>query len=722
MDIINLLSNDILTDMTGNRFWLDGIKKEPGILAEKNSYITYDNVSTNLWFKVVLSKNEEKLVPERVGYTWTPAGIFARYKWGGFEVSEKKFITRDDVFGSVFVFENTSGKEISVDVEISTYLTEVKDHFRSLYNPGFIEYENVNAHGVGLQTRLDVKARNVLRETSDANIVFFCKFFSVTDTNDTFGGRLILKPGEKAEISVLGSISHKKSVRELYDLLEAFSEKNVCSVSDKEITNWFSENVPEFSCSDLALTKLYYYRWYIVYKNLINPEIGCFNNLCMYEGKDQFSLLCSASAAMHIRELRWLKDTSYVVSELWAIEESRIKEGVTKGRLRDLYVADIPTAIWETACLMPEKEKKKILDMRTFVKEYVDYHSSKAYIPEGAPLPVVIGSWRTAAEYQPSFFEFTEPTWDHTQSNPFGNEHKTKLHRVDDSVYLCTNLDAVSRLYYDCGEESVAEKYRREAEKTAENIRKYMWDDKTSFYYDLNPENLSRALQSKCYDGFLGAKLEMPQKKREALMGHLENEFSAPYPIPTVARDCPAFSPDNTWKIGLLASGENPYYYNCCWNGPSWNFANSLVIDALGKTVQMSEDRTHGKLFADLFMKWCREQCPDADAVPNACEHYNPFTGEELRAVRDYSHSTFIDIVMRRVVGIMEVSEETIFLNPIDIGLSKLSVMKIPVKGHLLDFVWDEKEENKLQVFCDGSLVYKGRNLDGFKIDLRKDR
>ena len=722
MDVLNLLSNSMLRDLTGNRFWIDGIEKKPGIVAAKNSYITYDNIKTDMLLAVRFLTDSEEIPLQCEEYRWTPAGISAKYAGRGLGIFERKFITREDFFVSVVEIENTESRSQSFCVEIPTLLTGTKSHFRSLYNPNYIEYENVDGHSVKMQMMADITARNVLRKTADVNVVLYSEDFKVKMSNDAFFGEVQLSPGEKKKIKILGAISHIKTVEELEYDLKKFAEKNVFEYNENQVFEWFQKNVPELVCSDEILQKLYYYRWYIVYKNMINPQIGCFNDLCMYEGKDQFSLLCSASAAMHIREMRWLKQSDYVMSELKALYKSQIKVGRTKGRLRDLYISDIPTAICETMYLLPEKESRLILDKKAAVKSYVDYQRSAQYLPETSPLPIVVGSWRTAAEYQPSFFEFTTPMWDHTQSNPFGNEHKTSLHRVDDSVYLSNNLSAVATLYNLAGEKSTAMAYNKEAKRIADNVRKYMWDDKTSFYYDLNPRNLSKALQSKCYDGFLGARIEMPQKEREALMQHLENEFSAPYPILTVAKDCPAFSPDNTWKTGPSASGENPYNYDCCWNGPAWNFANSLVLDVLGKCVQMSDGRTHERLFADLFMRWCKEQCPEINAIPNSCEHYNPYTGEELRKVRDYSHSTFIDIIMRRIVGIAEADGDTICFSPLDIGLSHFEIHGIPLKGHSVDFVWNSDKKDRLQVYCDGEMIHRSEGFCEFEIDFGKEK
>lgn len=710
-NVLELLSNNSLCDLTGNRLWLDDIKQVPGLVASINSYITYNNLQIPALVEYQIWEDGVLLEPVLISHHWTPAGIETSFSCGNLIIKEKKYITREDVFASFLEVKNVGSLPHEYYIKASTLLTHAKLHFRSLYNPNFVEYHNAGTKTIRMRLMLDLVARNVLRQNVVASIVFRSEQYVVDESNDSFVDKFSIAPNKSYNTGIIGSVNHRYSVDQLQTYLEKKSSSYDRSYNDRFCTKWFQENVPSLDCSDGILKKLYYYRYYIIYKNMIQPEVDCFNDLCMYEGKDEFSLVCSASAGMHIREMRWLRDPKYVMSELKTLMASQIKEGTASGRLRDLYVSDLPTAAWETFCLLSQEHKEKVLACRDAIRRYVEWEQSKEYLPDGAVLPIVVGSWRTAAEYQPSFFEFTSPKWDHQQSNPFGNERKTKLHRVDDSVYLCNNLQSVSNFYRVAGDNDTATQFEIRSSQIKANIQSYMWDDDNTFYYDLNPVNLEKALLSKNYAGFLGARVNSSQKKNEALMDHLYHEFAAPYPIPTVATDSPAFAPDNTWRIGPNASEEKPYTYNCCWNGPAWNFANSLVIDTLGAVVQKSAGQKHQKLFAELFNKWCREQCSNENAIPNTCEHYNCFTGEELREIRDYSHSTFIDIVMRRVIGLMENDLGRLICAPIDIGVDNLIISDIPYCGHLITFIWDKSQEYSFQLICDGKNIFSGKEL-----------
>lgn len=711
-----MLSNQTSCNLSGNRLWLDQIERVPGLAAAKNSYITYNNLPSSALIRYHFEEDQQEytLTPEE--YQWTPAGITTTYLGKALVVQELKFITDSDEFASILLVKNQEECPRKLKLRADTLLTEQKRMSRALYNPSFIEYQNAGSHFLKMELTVDVRARNVLRAVVTPCVVYGSRQMTVTGSNDCFEAEIYIAAHETYEVAICGILSHTQSVEELQEDMEHLLARDLWTYPSSLYETWFHDYVPEFACSDPILEKLYYYHYYALKKNSITPAIAPFQHPCIYEGKDQFSLVCSASAAMHIRELRWMKKTDLLMAELHTLYDSQIRKGKTKGSLRDMYVSDIPTAVWETYLLLPAQQRDWIAARRTALKEYVDWERSDEYLPKKAPLPIVIGSWRTAAEYQPSFFEFTQPQWDHQKSNPFGAERDTQLHRVDDSVYLYTNLMAVSSLYQIAADPQTANIYGQAAQQIKDNILRYMYDPETDFFYDVSTTSLKKAVQSGNFAGFLGARIADSQDCAERVMNHLLHEFSTPYPIPTVATTCPAFSPDNTWITGPHANRENPFHYDCCWNGPCWNYSNSLVLDVLGKTARSSNSQAYTQLFADLFFKWCHEQCPDEDAVPSLCEHYHPYTGKPFRDVKDYLHSTFIDVIMRRILGICICDKGKLICRPLDISLQRLSIHGIPIRGHSIDIIWDSNKENKLQAFCDQKLVVSQKDFSEFEI------
>ena len=76
---------------------------------------------------------------------------------------------------------------------------------------------------------------------------------------------------------------------------------------------------------------------------------------------------------------------------------------------------------------------------------------------DGDYLPTQIGSWPTGMEYQPSFFQFTDPPWDHTESERYrgAGREPTRIERVDKASYLYLSALAISRMAETLGDEGV---------------------------------------------------------------------------------------------------------------------------------------------------------------------------------------------------------------------------------------------------------------------------
>lgn len=115
------------------------------------------------------------------------------------------------------------------------------------------------------------------------------------------------------------------------------------------------------------------------------------------------------------------------------------------------------------------------------------------------------------------------------------------------------------------GRESEAARYAREADRIGELINRYMWDEKTGFYYDLGAH--SRRLGVKTVAGFWPLLAGVADRRRaERLVRHLTDpkEFRRRHMVPSLAADDPAFSP----------TGSH-------WCGGVWSPMNTMVIRGL---------------------------------------------------------------------------------------------------------------------------------------------
>lgn len=725
--ILEILSHPERADMTGNRLWMDELEPEPGFAAKGISYITHNSVSSlaeqaYLWKASFRVDGRE---PEGVcrSCAWTPAGMSLEYTFGPILVKEKKYIDRRDRFVSILSFSHALDRTVELEVTIRTILHVLEASSRAQHNPNFIRYDNRRTDGIKTKLLLDLSARFVIRTTQWTSLAIRAEGFAVSEDNASLKRKMTLLPGNTATFIVVGMMDH--TVTDLRD--DLMQERLTPGVdlyedADREVKAWFEKEVPAFRCSDPKISKMYAYRWYVVYKNLITPHLDCFQYPCFYEGKDRFSLVCTASTSHQLREARWLRSSEYVHGHIRNLMASQLMEGTDAGRFRDTYINDIPHAIWEAYLVYGDEQLFKPYSQA--LEAFVRWESSDRFCKDRDGLPVVTGSWRTAMEYQPGFYEFTSPSWDHTLSAPFLKENEVALKRVDEAVYLYLNLLAIANMMIRLGRQEESEAFIRLADETKEAILMKMWDPGTRFFYDLDPVTHRKAMQSKSVTGFFPTLFGL--QANSGIFDHLGNpdEFHSAYPIVSVAKDCPAYDPHNRWTQGPHASLDHPYEYPCCWNGPSWNFTNAIVIDALGDTIQR-----HGAPYADLFrylfVQWTEAQYENGDIEkPNTCEHFHPDTGKQYRDVKDYFHSYYNDVLIRRVVGLMPEDSDTLTISPIDMGWSYWVIENVAYRNHQISIAWNaafvtEKEViNGLRIMIDGRLVAHSATLERLSIPL----
>lgn len=100
-------------------------------------------------------------------------------------------------------------------------------------------------------------------------------------------------------------------------------------------------------------------------------------------------------------------------------------------------------------------------------------------------------------------------------------------------------------------------------------------------------------------------------------------------------------------------------------------------------------------------MKFTRLHIYGGDGeTPYLVEHYNSMSGECISDDVDYSHSYYIDLVVKYIAGI-SVYPGKIVVEPLDIGLEHFCLNNLTIQGHDIR-VCLEKENRKLTVSVDG--------------------
>lgn len=727
--IIEMLANQIRTDITGNRLWVRRMEKCPGFVSDKLSYVTLNNLPYGYLWRLNATIDGDPCSFECKNMRWEPTGLKMEFWSESLIMKEKKFIDRKDRFISILDIRNRREHDLNVELEVDTLYTSLGNHRSATANPFFLRWNNKGKDHVICKLNVECNARQIFRQVVKTEVCIYCKGFQVQEDNGTLKKRFILPGNQQIRVVIAGYMDHTEHMNPDDFIRQIDNEQNIYSCYDNDFIKWFEDHVPGFSCSSVDVEKLYYYRWYLVYKNLIYPQIDSFHKACFYEGKDVISVPCCCSAPMQIDETKWIRDPGFSQGHASSLLESQVEEGMEKGRFRDSYLNYFPAAIWNM--YLVQKDPAIIDEYVDRIADFVNWESGDQFVNEEDMLPVVTGTWRTAMEYQPSFFEFTEPRWDHTKSAPFNKERETALKRIDEAVFLYLNLQALIKMLDLKGRTAEADRYKEKLNKLRENIISKMWDEDTRFFYDLEPKSDAKALLSRSVVGFFPGLADILREEHMSMYDYLGDpeEFYAEYPIPTVSKKCPAYAPDNVWLVGPHASANNPYKYSCCWNGPSWHFSNSIALDGLGASIQKFENaKAYVELFRDLWNKWTKSQIQDEEHnIINTGESLNPETGVWNKEVYDYFHSYYNAILISRIIGIIPEESDILRIRPLDMEWDYFIMENVLYHGKFITITWRKPECRKnvhidegMTVMVDGKLAAKSDCLTEVVIHLDK--
>jgi hypothetical protein len=499
---------------------------------------------------------------------------------------------------------------------------------------------------------------------------------------------------------------------------------------------WFDANVPYFDCSDPWVRKMYAHRAYVLRKNMLDPKLGRMRWPTQSEGRWRstwYPNVISYGAGHQIREARWLRDPKYWEGHLRTWAKNEKADGVypshitPKGPSDGQYTDWITSTAWDGHLVHPDK---------AFLAQVVEKLAAnvrgwqKDYDPDGDGLLRVDSHWWTGMEYQPSFFAFS----DYKPSKDFDQpERPVSLERVDLTAYNYGNAVAVARIYRALGQPEKAEEFEALASRIASAVMAKMWQPARRFFYSLRAGDDAVADVKEVigvYPFYFGM---VPWGKgyESAWSSILDpKQFWTTWPVASASKECPAYSQAN-WPEDGRAAG-------CMWNGPTWPHANSLVMTAMAQTLRATRDRKIGdsplkrQHLWELFLSFTKAQYRNQDInQPWTGEFYNGDTGRWKTAERDYNHSTWLDILIPELIGLVPRDDDVLEVDPLlpDDVLSDFLLDGVRYHGHDVTVVWDAPTAGSpdrygdgrkgLDVYLDGRLVASAPRLSRLRTNLK---
>lgn len=463
---------------------------------------------------------------------------------------------------------------------------------------------------------------------------------------------------------------------------KALAKKDPFAENERAFNSWFEREVPVLETSDPDLYRMYCYRWFVVKRSVHTARDVIaghpYPRAAVYESPvgGWFNCVIGLPVPVQLRELRWMK---------------------TPGTFRDhaLNWCDKVKGYrgyiqftGEAMSRIQENHPSAAFARRVYpaVRDYALRTSGG----DPSRLPVQRGSWPTGAEYQPNFYQFTEPRWDYRHDAQFGPEKGFTIARsvrLDTACYAIGNLRGAARLARLAGEGKEAEKLGKLADAHLGIVLKRHWDDRLGLFLAADPETYRLADQAPCYDSFAPYQwgLVSDVKYLRAFDKFIDRAwFWDDFPGTTCAKTCPMYYGANGIVFPPVATPSKPLPKVCCWNGPVWHYANTLYAEAFGRAAGIRTE-FRGK-WVEFFDAWTETHWAYGDrGAPRAAEHFRPEDGARCGMAWDYFHSAWLDpFILYRCGASISEDLKTLRFDPYATEDFRLS--GVPFAGRLYAF------------------------------------
>jgi hypothetical protein len=275
--------------------------------------------------------------------------------------------------------------------------------------------------------------------------------------------------------------------------------------------------------------------------------------------------------------------------------------------------------------------------------------------------------------------------------------------------YMAANARAIAEIARLAGRADVAEEFSAKADALRAKLIEAMWDpDDRFFKVRLENGALSDAREAIGYIPWMFG-LARPEHAEAWVQLKDPGGFAAPKGITTAERRHPEFRTHGTGT--------------CEWDGAVWPFATSETLRGLANVLRGPEQPfVTRRDFFDQMLTYARSH--QMNGQPYIGEYHDEMTGEWLitgpkaRRSRHYNHSTFNDLVIGGLVGIVPRADDVVEVDPLvpPDAWDWFCLDGVPYHGRSLTVIWDRTGERYgrgagLSVWVDGHEVVRSAEL-----------
>jgi len=453
---------------------------------------------------------------------------------------------------------------------------------------------------------------------------------------------------------------------------------------------WMRREIPFFDAPDQAVVRTYYFRWWVYRKHLRQTPTGWVVTefLPPVSHAGPYNTI-SCALGHHLAEARWLRDGRYGEDTIrfWL----RGHEGGPQPHLRR-YSQWLAAAVYDWYCArgFPGGAVPWLDDLVAEEEAWEHEHCR----PDGL------------------FWQYD--VRDGMEESLSGSRNRRHV-RVPLNAYMYGNARAIAAMARRAGRHELAGTYDRKADARRERVLGRLWDPEAAFFKTLQEDG--RLADVREAIGFLPWAFGLVPPTGEYAQAWLQltnrQGFWAPAGLTTAERRHPRFRSHGVGR--------------CEWDGAVWPFATSQTLTALARALRDDPALPlSGRDFFEAFLVYTR--CHERDGRPWVGEYLDEVTGDWIHRgdrSKDYNHSTYADLLITGLVGVVPQEEDRLVLRPLlpEGVWDWFCLDGLPYHGRAITIVWDRDGTRYgrgagFQVWCGDRCVARRADLGPLSCEL----
>ncbi len=461
------------------------------------------------------------------------------------------------------------------------------------------------------------------------------------------------------------------------EYFNGMEDENVTNyISNVDSWSWLQQEIPFFECPDREVEEMYYFRWWSFRKHLEKTSGGFVFSEFLTR-----SAPISSALGHQIAEGRWLQDQNYLDDYVrYWLRDADNRQQMHK------YSSWLDDALWQRYLVTGD---------RRFITSLLGDLVNDYYQWEQEHLTANGLFWQYDVR-------------DAMEESISGSRTNKNLRPTINS-YMYGNAVALGQIARLAGNQKLADAFVVRAAKLRALVQDDLWNDHDEFFEARHDTGDLADVREEL--GYIPWMFHLPDQNVKYLAAWKQltdpKGFSAPYGITTAERRSPQFRTHG--------------YGHCEWDGAVWPFATSQTLDGLANVLRDGPQSVVAPAdYYDTFLTYVHSQ--HADGKPYIGEYLDETTGQWINGKggrsRYYNHSTFADLLITGVVGLVPRADDTVEVWPLlPSGVWNWFCLEgVKYHGHMLTILWDRDGSHYrrgagLTVFADGKQIAHTESL-----------